>query len=159
MTSNPPMLMSKAVPFGCLVTLTDGDRRSRPAKSFPPAFYTQFARPQPLIAGFDWSSRCALLQGVTRLSGRVMRYREGQSPSDKIQLEFLEAELELCNTLLNVAESEVDHKEAAAEALQKARRGYETVVPLIGTVKDIYVLNRLTSRLYFLKERIDSFPL
>jgi hypothetical protein len=68
---------------------------------------------------------------------------------------FIENEIDLSNTLLDVADLEVDHPEARVSATEKAQVGYRTALQWIGKLKDRGEFDRLTLRLARLKERLD----
>ncbi len=86
-----------------------------------------------------------------------MDYQDGaRENSERTGIDFLDAELDLCQTFLDVADNEKDHPESAAFARTKAQQGYQTVLDWIATVHDPQNLNRLTAKLHRLKERIDK---
>jgi hypothetical protein len=73
------------------------------------------------------------------------------------RIEFLDAEIDLCHTFLNVAETEAREPEMAARATRRARQGYEKASALLVTVRHLRELDRLTIKLYSLRERMEAF--
>ncbi len=79
--------------------------------------------------------------------------------SDRTHIDFLDNELDLCNTFLNLAEIDQDDPVVAGQARENAQRAYETLLSWIGAVKNTAELDRLTSELALLKQRIENSPL
>lgn len=79
--------------------------------------------------------------------------------SDRTHIDFLDNELNLCNTFLNLAEIDKDDPVVAGQARENAQRAYETLLAWIGAVRDTAELDRLTSELGRLKQRIENLPI
>lgn len=75
--------------------------------------------------------------------------------TEQNRIEFLDGELDLCQTFLDVAEIEVDDPEREALAKKNARQGYETALGWIGGVQSGGELERLSAKLARLKERLE----
>ena len=73
-------------------------------------------------------------------------------------IQFLDNELDLCQTFLDLAETDADDPAVADQARANARRGFEAVLSLIHTVRDPGELDRLTTKLDRLNERLGSAP-
>lgn len=71
-------------------------------------------------------------------------------------IQFLDNELDLCQTFLDLAEIDANDPAAADKARVNARRGYQTALSLIHTVRDPGELDRLTTKLDRLKERLGN---
>ncbi|HEX4231981.1 MAG TPA: hypothetical protein VHZ07_25160 [Bryobacteraceae bacterium] len=80
----------------------------------------------------------------------------GQRSNEKTRIEFLEGELDISHTFLDVAEIEVDDPERSAVAERNARMGYDTVLTYIRLVRDGDALLRLNSKLARLKDRLED---
>ncbi len=76
--------------------------------------------------------------------------------TERAGIEFLDRELDLCQTFLDVAATEVDDAQAEAMAMQNARLGYQTVLAWIGTVRSGQEYERLSVRLGLLRERLEG---
>jgi hypothetical protein len=80
-----------------------------------------------------------------------------QSRFEEIRIEFLDRELDISHTYLDVAEIEADDDpEHCAAAKRNARIGYDTVLTWIGLVRDGEVLQRLNMKLARLKDRLEE---
>lgn len=77
-----------------------------------------------------------------------------QTRSEEIRIEFLDGELDISQTFLDVAEIEIDDPERCAVAKRNARLGYDTVLTWIGSVRDVDALGRLSVKLALLRERL-----
>lgn len=73
---------------------------------------------------------------------------------EHIRIEFLERELEICQTFLDTAALEDDDPERRAVAEKNAWTGYDTVLMWIGTVRDGAALERLNAKLARLEQRL-----
>jgi hypothetical protein len=82
--------------------------------------------------------------------------RQKQTSSEKIRIEFLDRELELCQTFLDTAELEAHDPERCAAAERNARKGYDTVLTWIATVRDEEALQRLNAKLGRLRDRLEE---
>jgi hypothetical protein len=71
---------------------------------------------------------------------------------DNLPLDFMESELDRCLLFLDLA-----GRRPTANILATVRRGYESAVYLIGSVRDPGALGRMTAKLNRLRERL--FPL
>ena len=76
------------------------------------------------------------------------------SRSEQTRIEFLDSELDLAQTFLDVADLEADDPERRAMAEKNARAGYETVVAWIGVVRDWQESERLKAKLVRLENRL-----
>lgn len=80
----------------------------------------------------------------------------GQTRSEEIRIEFLDRELDISQTFLDVAEIEIDDPERCAVAKRNARRAYDTVLTWIGSVRDVDALRRLNVKLALLGDRLEE---
>lgn len=77
-----------------------------------------------------------------------------QGNAEQARIEFLDRELDLCKTFLEVAENEAHDPEREAQAMNNARKGYETVSAWIGLIRSGEELERLSLKLSRLRERL-----
>jgi hypothetical protein len=75
--------------------------------------------------------------------------------SEQNRIEFLDGELDLCQTFLDVADIEADDPERQALARTNAQRAYETALAWIGFVRNGDESDRLNAKLGRLKERLE----
>jgi hypothetical protein len=80
-----------------------------------------------------------------------------RSASERIRIEFLEGELDICETFLDLADIEFDDAKRYAWATSKALEGYETVRTWIGTVRGGDEFARLAIKLDYLRERLSRY--
>jgi hypothetical protein len=80
-----------------------------------------------------------------------------KATSQQISIEFLDNELDLCQTFLDTALIDADDAPAAAQGRANAQAGYETASEWLASIRDPREFDRLTSKLHKLKQRIDSF--
>ncbi len=83
---------------------------------------------------------------------------DGHLPGEATGIQFLDNELDLCQTFLDLAEVDADDPAVANKARANAQRGFQTVLSLIATVRDPGELDRLTTKLDRLKERLGNVP-
>jgi hypothetical protein len=76
--------------------------------------------------------------------------------SDKERIEFLDNEINLCHTFLDLAAIDQDDLKVSAEARSKAQKGYDTAVAWIGAVRNAEERERLTAKLHLLQERLSG---
>ncbi|HEX4750788.1 MAG TPA: hypothetical protein VH302_14695 [Bryobacteraceae bacterium] len=81
---------------------------------------------------------------------------EGPDTGEQTRIQFLDNEMDLCDTFLNVALVDADNPKAATSARTEARRGYETALAWINSVRDAEERARLAAKLFRLKDRLDK---
>lgn len=72
------------------------------------------------------------------------------------RIEFLDHELDLCETFLDVAVVESADLSAACAARSKAQKGYDVALTWISSVQDTSERDRLMTRLFNLRKRLDD---
>ena len=85
------------------------------------------------------------------------KQRDALAGSEQTRIQFLDGELDLCQTFLDVADNEAHDPEREAFAIAKAREGYDTVLTWIGMVQNGNELDRLNAKLNSLKERLEDY--
>jgi hypothetical protein len=78
-----------------------------------------------------------------------------ETRSQEARIEFLDRELDISQTFLDVAEIEADDPERCAVAKRNARMAYDTVLTWIGSVRDGEAMERLNMKLVQLKDRLE----
>jgi hypothetical protein len=85
---------------------------------------------------------------------------ERDSPSgrdfEQTRIDFLDAEIDLSFTFLNLALSHTDEPDVLAHDIGKAQQGYETALAWVEKVRDADHLTRLSAKLAKLRERLDT---
>ena len=82
-----------------------------------------------------------------------------ESPANDSELpriQFLENELDLCKTFLDVAEVDSDDPAAAHAAIAKARQGYDVALNWIASIHSATERDRLMNKLFDLRKRLDD---
>ncbi|HEX4809975.1 MAG TPA: hypothetical protein VH325_13640 [Bryobacteraceae bacterium] len=80
---------------------------------------------------------------------------DASSGVEKTRIQFLDSELDICQTFLNVAEIEADDPERQAQAERNALLSYGTALAWIGTVNSGEELDRLQTKLSRVKDRLE----
>ena len=76
---------------------------------------------------------------------------------ERNRIAFLDNEIDLCHTFLQLAEIDAEDPPVSARAVEHARHGFQTVVNWLKVVRSEQERDRLTGKLYHLKERLDHF--
>ena len=76
--------------------------------------------------------------------------------AEQVGIEFLDNEIDLCETFLHTALVEADDPPARRMATSKAQRGYETALAWIDSIRDAQERARLMVKLFHLKDRLDN---
>jgi hypothetical protein len=76
--------------------------------------------------------------------------------SEESRIEFLDRELDISQTFLDVAELEAGDPERCETAEKNARIAYDTARTWIGSVRDADALGRLNLKLALLGERFEA---
>lgn len=87
----------------------------------------------------------------------IDRQSRARARSQQNTIEFLDGELNLCETFLDIADTEFDDKERRTLATEKAQQGYATALAWIGRVRSGYELHRLAEKLDRLQERLQRY--
>ncbi len=74
------------------------------------------------------------------------------------RIEFLDSELQISQTFLDVAELEAGHPQRRSLAIYNALRGYETALSWLGAVQSGEELERLSAKLIQLAQRLERVP-
>jgi len=80
-----------------------------------------------------------------------------ENESELTRVQFLDHELDLCETLLNTAAVEIDDPAAALMARSKAQEAYDTVLTWIASIRGAKERDRLMNKLFDLKKGLDDF--
>lgn len=83
-----------------------------------------------------------------------------ESPANDAEaprIQFLENELDLCKTFLDVAAVEIDDPAAAHAAVAKAREGFDVALTWISSIRNETERDRLMNKLFDLRKRLDDF--
>jgi hypothetical protein len=75
--------------------------------------------------------------------------------SERLSIEFIENEVNLSNTFLDLADVEEDAPDRVAQVRAKAQQGYDVASTWIGKIHDASERERLGSKLDLLKQRLD----
>jgi len=73
------------------------------------------------------------------------------------RIQFLDNELDLCRTFLDVAAVESEDPTAARAAVAKAQEGYDVVLTWIASIHNKPERDRLMIKLFDVKKRLDDF--
>ena len=73
------------------------------------------------------------------------------------RIRFLDTELDLCKTFLDVAAVESGDPTAAHAAMAKAQEGYDVVLTWIDSIHNETEKDRLMKKLFDLRKRLDDF--
>lgn len=76
--------------------------------------------------------------------------------SELSRIEFLDGELDLCETFLDVAAVESADPAAARTARSKAQQGYDVALTWITSIQNASERDRLMTRLFHLRRRLDD---
>ena len=76
--------------------------------------------------------------------------------SERSRIEFLDHELDLCETFLDVSVVESADLTAACAARSKAQKGYDVALTWISSIQDASQRDRLMTRLFNLRKRLDD---
>ena len=79
--------------------------------------------------------------------------------SELSRIGFLDNELELCKTFLDLAFIDGDDPAAALAARSKAQEGYDVVLTWIASIHSTTERDRLMNKLFDLRKRLDDFDL
>ncbi len=72
------------------------------------------------------------------------------------KIDFLQNEINLCNTLLNLTYIEVDDAPARAKAGENARQAHKTAQQWVGAIQDSQARERLLADLVALDKRLED---
>jgi len=73
------------------------------------------------------------------------------------RIQFLENELDLCKTFLDLAAIDSEDAAAAHAAMANAREGYDVALTWIASIHNETERDRLMNRLFDLRKRLDDF--
>jgi len=76
--------------------------------------------------------------------------------AERARIEFLDNEIDLCQTFLDVAKIDADDPSAAACAKAKADVGYQTALGFVSTIRSAQQRGRIMGKLYQLRARLDE---
>lgn len=76
--------------------------------------------------------------------------------SDRLSIDFIENEVNLSNTFLDLAEAEQDEPDRVAQVRAKAQQGFDVATTWIGKIHNASERDRLASKLDRLKRRLDG---
>ena len=76
--------------------------------------------------------------------------------SEGAKIDFLQNEIDLCNTFLDLAYIEVDDAPARVKAGENARQAYKTAQQWVGAIQDSQARERLLADLAVLDKRFED---
>jgi len=79
-----------------------------------------------------------------------------RNASELPRIRFLENELDVCETFLNIAAVDADDPAAALAARSKAEVGYDVVLTWITSIRNTNERDRLMKKLFGLRKRLDD---